>query len=92
MCVVYVGVYVCMYVCMPKTCLLAAAVVQVSTELLQEHDVTNVPRGTSVTERLLCICYAMPCYAMLCYAMPCYAMLYYVAACVLACLIAAAVV
>ena len=30
---------------------------------------TDVPRGTSVTEWLLCICYALLCYAMLCYAM-----------------------
>jgi hypothetical protein len=34
-------------------CLLAAAAVSVSTEPLQEHNMTDVPRGTSVTERLL---------------------------------------
>ena len=69
--------------CYAAACLLAAAVVYVSTELLQEHNVTDVPRGTSVTEWLLCICYAMLCYAVLCYAMLCYAA---------ACLLAAAVV
>ena len=31
-------------------CLLAAAVVSVSTDLLQEHNVTAVPHGPSVTE------------------------------------------
>ena len=47
---------------------LLAAVVKVSAELLWEHNVTGVPRGTSVTKWLLCICYA---FAMLCYAICC---------------------
>ena len=49
-------------------CLLAAAVVCVSTDSLQEHNVTGVPRGTSVTQWLRSICYAMLCYVMLRYA------------------------
>ena len=51
--------------------------VWVSTELLQEHNLTSVTPVTSVTVWLLCMCYvcAMLCYAMLCYAMLCYAIL-----------------
>ena len=37
----------------------------VFTELLQEHNLKSVTRVTSVTEWLLCMCYAC---AMLCYA------------------------
>ena len=62
------------YAMLLLACLLAAAVVYASTELLSEHNVTDVPRGTSVTKWLLCVCYALL-YAMLCYA----------AACLLAC-------
>ena len=44
------------YAMLLLACLLAAAVVKASNELLQEHNVTNVPRGTSVTKWLLRRC------------------------------------
>ena len=41
------------YAMLLLACLLDAAVVQASTDLFQKHNVTDVPRGTSVTEWLL---------------------------------------
>ena len=41
------------YAMLLLACFLVAAVVWVSTELLQEHIVTDVPGGTSVTELFL---------------------------------------